>query len=86
LASWPPKGPASLKLLEQALAQHDVDLPSPVREMGVLYLKQIGRLTALIEQLADELGRASKIDNDPRRLCTVPGVGPAGCCQQDGAK
>lgn len=32
------KGPASLKLPEQALAQPDVDLPSPVREMGSLYL------------------------------------------------
>ena len=61
-----PKGPASLKLLEQALAHSDTDLLAPVREMAVLYLDQIDRLIELIEQLADEL----------RRLCTVPGVGP----------
>lgn len=71
-----PKGPASLKILEQALAQPDVDLPAPVREMGVLYLDQISRLTELIEQLADELERASKTDDELRRLCTVPGIGP----------
>ncbi len=29
-----PKGPASMKLLEKALAQPDVDLPAPVREMA----------------------------------------------------
>jgi transposase len=71
-----PKGPASLKILEQALAQPAVDLPAPVREMGVLYLDQISRLTELIEQLADELERASKTDDELRRLCTVPGIGP----------
>jgi len=71
-----PKGPASLKLLEQALAHSATDLPAPVREMAVLYLDQIGRLTELIEQLADELERASKTEDELRRLCTVPGVGP----------
>ncbi|SEP02269.1 Transposase [Salinihabitans flavidus] len=71
-----PKGPASLKLLEQALAHSDTDLPAPLREMAVLYLDQIGRLTELIEQLAEELERASKTDDELRRLCTVPGVGP----------
>jgi len=71
-----PKGPASLKRLEQALAHPDVDLPTAVREMGLLYLGQIDRLTDLIEQLADELERASRTDNELRRLCTVPGIGP----------
>lgn len=71
-----PKGPASLKLLEKALAQPDVDLPAPMREMGVLYLDQIGRLTEVVEQLADELECASKTDDELRRLCTVPGIGP----------
>ncbi|SFH54725.1 hypothetical protein SAMN04488020_12310 [Palleronia marisminoris] len=31
-----PKGPATLKLLEHALAEPDVDLPDAVREMGAL--------------------------------------------------
>lgn len=70
-----PKGPASLKLLKQALTLMWI-LPSPMREMGALYLDQIGRLTELVEQLADELDRASKTDDELRRLCTVPGIGP----------
>jgi len=70
------KGPASLKLLENVLAKPDVDLPGPVREMGALYLQQIGQLTEIIEQLADDLESATKTDEELRRLCTVPGIGP----------
>lgn len=70
------KGPASLKLLRSVLAKPDVDLPGPVREMGALYLEQIGQLTEIIEQLADDLESATKTDEDLRRLCTVPGIGP----------
>jgi transposase len=44
--------------------------------MAALYLDQICRLTELIEQMADELDRASKTDEELRRLCTVPGIGP----------
>ena len=71
-----PKGPASLKVLENALGDEATDLPSPVREMGTIYLDQIGRLTEVIEQLADELEAASKTDAQLRRLCTIPGIGP----------
>jgi transposase len=70
------KGPASLKLLENVLAKPDVDLPGSVREMGALYLEQIGQLTEIIEQLADDLESATKTDEELRRLCTVPGIGP----------
>ena len=71
-----PKGPASLKVLENALVDEAGDLPRPVREMGALYLEQIARLTEVIERLADELDAASKTDAGLRRLCTVPGIGP----------
>jgi len=71
-----PKGPASLKLLERALAAPENDLPDPVREMGALYLRQICELTKVVGQLADDLECASKTDEDLRRLCTVPGIGP----------
>jgi transposase len=71
-----PKGPASLKVLENALAHETSDLPGPVREMGTIYLEQIARLTEVIEQLADELEAASKTDAQLRRLCTIPGIGP----------
>jgi len=70
------KGPASLKLLEKVLLDPAVDLPDRVREMGAFYLEQIDRLTAIIKQLADELESATKTDEELRRLCTVPGIGP----------
>ena len=71
-----PKGPASLKVLENALADETTDLPSPVRDMGTIYLEQIERLTGVIERLAEELEEASKTDAQLRRLCTIPGIGP----------
>lgn len=70
------KGPASLKVLENALADPITDIPDQVREMGVIYLAQIVRLTAVIERLANELETATRVDEELRRLCTVPGIGP----------
>jgi len=71
-----PKGPVYLKLLQAALNGPQVDLPTTVREMGQLYLQQIGRLTEVITRLADELEAATRTDDELRRLCTVPGIGP----------
>lgn len=63
-----PKGPIHLKILHTALKGSDVDLPAPVREMG--------QLTEIIVRLANELEAATKTDQELRRLCTVPGIGP----------
>lgn len=71
-----PKRPASLKVLEVALADETADLPATVREMGAIYIEQIARLTQTIERLADELRAASRTDVQLRRLCTIPGIGP----------
>ena len=71
-----PKGPVHLKLLQAALNGPQVDLPTTVREMGQLYLQQIGDLTKVITRLADELEVATRTDDELRRLCTVPGIGP----------
>lgn len=71
-----PKGPASLKVLENALVDETSGLPAAVREMGTIYLEQIQRLTDVIERLAGELEAASKTDVQLRRLCTIPGIGP----------
>jgi transposase len=71
-----PKGPASVKVLESALAGETSVLPVQVREMGAIHLDQITRLTEVIEQLAGELEAASKTDDQLRRLCTIPGIGP----------
>ena len=71
-----PKRPANLKVIEEAMADEAGDLPGVVREMGAIYLDQIACLTEVIERLAAELETASKTDEELRRLCTVPGVGP----------
>ena len=71
-----PKGPASLKLLENALDDETTDLPDPIRKMGTVYLEQIANLTEVIERLAAELEAATKTDEELRRLCTIPGIGP----------
>lgn len=71
-----PKGPAYLKMLEEALADEVANLPVAVRAMGTIYLDQIAGLTQVIEWLADELETASRTDTDLRRLCTIPGIGP----------
>ena len=71
-----PKGPASLKVLENALEDQASDLPDPVREMGTIYVEQITKLTEVIGRLAEELETASKTDSQLRRLCTIPGIGP----------
>jgi len=70
------KGPASLKVLENALADPITDIPEQVRQMGAIYIEQIAQLTEIIERLAKELETASKADEELRRLCTVLGVGP----------
>lgn len=44
--------------------------------MGAVYLEQIGNLTEVIERLAGELEAATKTDEELRRLCTIPGIGP----------
>ncbi len=71
-----PKGTANLKVIEDALADEAGDLPGVVRDMGAIYLDQIARLAEVIERLAMELEMATKTDEELRRLCTVPGVGP----------
>ena len=73
-----PKGPASLKLLENVLSDETAALPGPVREMGTVYLKQIANLTKVIERLAAELETATRTDEELRRLCMIIGPVTAG--------
>ena len=71
-----PKGLIHLKILHTALKGSDVDLPAKVREMGQIYVRQIEQLTEIIVRLANELEAATKTDQELRRLCTMPGIGP----------
>ncbi|MEV8468834.1 transposase, partial [Fluviibacterium sp. DFM31] len=66
----------SLKILENALADQTSNLPGPVRVMGAIHVEQITRLTAVIDRLAADLDAASKTDEELRRPCTMPGIGP----------
>lgn len=71
-----PKGPIHLKVLHTAVKGAEGDLPAPVREMAEIYVQQIEQLTEIIVRLANELEAATKTDQELRRLCTVPGLGP----------
>ena len=44
--------------------------------MGSIYVEQIARLTEVIDRLSDELESSSQADEQLRRLCTIPGIGP----------
>lgn len=69
------QGPANLRAVAGILAE-EVDLPDGVRVIGQLYLDQIGMLSEKIDELSLNLREATKSNEDMRRLCTVPGVGP----------
>ncbi len=68
-----PKGPASLKVLENALKYQTSDMPGPT---GAICVGQIARLSEVIGRLAGEFEAASRTDTQLRRLCTIPGIGP----------
>ncbi|WP_312223892.1 IS110 family transposase [Rhizobium rhizoryzae] len=70
------QGPANLGAVAGILAEESVDLPDGVRVIGQLYLDQIGMLSEKIDELSLKLREATKSNEDMRRLCTVPGVGP----------
>lgn len=70
------QGPANLNAVSGILVDQALDLPESVREIGRLYLDQIGLLTEKIEELSLKLREATKSNEEMRRLCTVPGVGP----------
>lgn len=70
------QGPANLTAVVGVLADETNDFPDGVREIGQLYLDQIRLLTEKIDGLMLKLREATKANQDMRRLCTVPGVGP----------
>jgi transposase len=70
------QGPANLTAVVGILADQTNYLPDGVREIGQLYLDQIRLLTEKIDGLMLKLREATKANEDMRRLCTVPGVGP----------
>ena len=70
------QGPANLKSVTGLLAGDAVDLPDGVKDIARLYLDQIEALTSRIDELTLGLREATKANDEMRRLCTAPGVGP----------
>ena len=58
------------------MADENVELPDAVRDIAGLYLDQIDLLTQKIDGLTFRLREATKVNDEMRRLCSVPGVGP----------
>ena len=44
--------------------------------MGAVSLEQIATLTEVVGRLANALEAATRTDEELRRLCTIPGIGP----------
>ena len=70
------QGPAHLKAVTRLLEDDAVDLPDGVKDIVRLYLQQIEDLTTRIDELTLKLREAAKVNDEMRRLCTVPCVGP----------
>ena len=70
------QGPANLKSVVTMMADVTTDLPEAVRDIAGIYLDQIALLTQKIDDLTCKLRAATKVNEDMRRLCSVPGVGP----------
>lgn len=69
-------GPANLKSLLDMMKDEGVDVPEAVRDVVQLFLDQIEAITCKIDDLALRLEKATKENDEMRRLCTVPGVRP----------
>lgn len=70
------QGPANFGTVVGILTDRENNLPEGVREIGQLYLNQIRLLTEKSPCLIGKLQESTKANEDMRRLCTVPGVGP----------
>jgi transposase len=71
-----PQGTAHVKRLADVIGDETAVLPATVREIGRLYLEQIGLLTGRIEELEKKLRTEAGQAEATRRLQTMPGVGP----------
>jgi transposase len=69
-------GPIGLRSIPNLLEGEAFDLPEGVKEIARLYQEQIKVLTEKIDALTLKLQEAAKVNEEMRRLCTVPGIGP----------
>ncbi len=70
------KGPANLKTVTSMMDDATIDFPETARDIARLYLDQIELITRKIDDLTLRLRSATRENDEMRRLCTAPGVGP----------
>lgn len=70
------KGTGNIAKLAAVIDNQQAALPDLVRSIGRLYLDQIASLSARLDELDRQMGVEAKLDNDVRRLQTIPGIGP----------
>jgi transposase len=71
-----PQGIWHLKRLEEIVADERTELPAPVREICRGLLEQIAQLACRIDALKKQINALAGEADTPRRLQTMPGVGP----------
>ncbi len=71
-----PRGSAYVKKLVEALAAENITLPEMVRQLGWIYVEQIGALDDRIADLDRSMRAEANQAETTRRLQTMPGVGP----------
>lgn len=71
-----PQGPAHVKRLADIVDDDQSPLPSLVRDMGRIYLDQIGVCTEKIAELEKTLRAEAAKGEMTARLQTMPGIGP----------
>jgi len=75
-----PRGRVYVKKLVDALADENITLPEMVRQLGRIYVEQIGALDDRIAELDRSMHAEANQAEMTRRLQTMPGVGPITDC------
>ena len=71
-----PKGPAHIGRLQVIIEEEPNGLPDPARALCQDLLEVITSLSTRIRALDHEVARRARQDDTPKRLMTIPGIGP----------
>ena len=71
-----PKGPAHVGRLQAILEDEPNGLPDPARELCRHLLEVVANLSTKIDSLDREIRTRARQDDTPKRLMTIPGIGP----------
>src|SRR5262245_20116928 len=70
------KGPSNLPRLVALIADAARWLPQPAKAMLDVLLEMISILDERVKQLDREIAQRAKTEDIPKRLMTIPGIGP----------